>query len=137
MNQRGFGSIIYLIAAAVVVAAILGWGQYRYGQGVDKERTRNLNAALEQEVKMGELRRKHATELETMAGKLRKNSQAANQRIRELLQTNQALSDWWNTVIPPDAASYAWVLPASDNALRGGSDPTGSDSSPGEAGKTN
>lgn len=135
MNQRGFGSIIYLIAAAVVVAAILGWGQYRYGQGVDKERTRNLNAALEQEVKMGELRRKHATELETMAGKLRKNSQAANQRIRELLQTNQALLDWWRTFIPADIVSYAWLSDPSANPLRSGSDPAGSDSSPSEAGK--
>ena len=135
MNQRGFGAVIYLVAAAVVVAAILGWGQYRYGQGVDSERARNLNAALEQEVKMSALRREHAKEIDAMARRLSANSQAANKRIRELLQTNKVLSDWWNTVIPADAAAFAWLPDSGDNEMRGGSDANPTDTSPGKAGE--
>ena len=115
MNQRGFGLVVYLIAAAVLAAAFLGYGQYRYSQGVDKERTRNLNAVIEKEVEMSALRRKHNEELSTLAGRHAANNEVANRRIRDLLSTNKALSDWWNTFIVPDALDYIWMPVSTDN----------------------
>ena len=107
--QRGFGIIIYVIVIAVLAAAFVGYGQYRYGQGVDKERTRNLNAALEKEVEMSKLRRTHADEIEKFTKRLSANSEAANQKIRDLLQTNKVLLDWWNAEIPKEAHDYIWL----------------------------
>ena len=120
MNQRGFGIMIYVIAIAVLAAAFLGYGQYRYGQGVDKERTRNLNAVLEHESKMSTQRRKHAEELDALARRHSANSEAANRKIRDLLSTNKTLSDWWNFSIPGDIADYVWLRPPGDNQVRGG-----------------
>ena len=109
MKQRGFGIIIYVIVIAVLAAAFVGYGQYRYGQGVDKERTRNLNAALEKEVEMSALRRKHNEEIEALARRYSANSETANKRIRDLLQTNKVLLDWWNAEIPKEAHDYIWL----------------------------
>lgn len=127
INQRGFGMVVYLVAAAVLVAAFLGYGQYKFSQGVDKERTRNLNAVLEKEVEMSALRRDHASQIETITKKSTAISEAANKKIRDLLQSNKALSDWWNFGIPPDGADYIWVLPTSNNAVRRRSDITSAD----------
>lgn len=118
MNQRGFGLVVYIIAAAVLVAAFLGYGQYRYSQGVDKERTRNINAVLEKEVEMSTLRRKHSEELFALARRHTANNEAADRKIRDLLSANKALSDWWNFGIPPDLVDYIWVQPTSDNSVR-------------------
>lgn len=119
MNQRGFSLTVYLIAAAVLAAAFLGYGQYRYSQGVDKERSRNLNAVIEKEVEMSTLRRKHAGEIEAVQQKSAAISEAANKKIRGLLQSNKVLSDLWNIVIHPDLADFAWVQPTDNNAVRG------------------
>lgn len=124
MNQRGFGMVFYFVAAAVMAAAFLGYGQYKFSQGVDKEKTRNLNAVLEKEVEMSALRRDHASQIETLTKHSTAVSEAANKKIRDLLQTNKALSDWWNFGIPPDGADYIWVLPTGDNAVRRRSDIT-------------
>ena len=137
MKQRGFGIIIYVIAIAVLAAAFVGYGQYRYGQGVDKERTRNLNAALEKEVEMSKLRRTHADEIEKFTKRLSANSEAANQKIRDLLQTNKVLLDWWNAFVPPDAADFAWMQPTGASEVRRGPLVTGPDPITGKAGETN
>lgn len=128
MNQRGFGMVVYLVAAAVLVAAFLGYGQYKFSQGIDKEKTRNLNAVLEKEVEMSALRRDHASQIETITKKSSAISEAANKKIRDLLQTNQALSDWWNFLIVPDGADYAWLpITSSDNPVRRRSNITSAD----------
>lgn len=119
MKQRGFGIIIYVIAIAAVAAAFLGYGQYRYGQGVDKERTRNLNAVLEHEAKMSTERRKHNEELDKIAKQYAASTETANRKIRDLLSTNKVLADWWNAPIPADASDFIWLRPPSDNPVRG------------------
>ena len=137
MNQRGFGIIIYVIAIAVVAAAFLGYGQYRHGQGVDKERTRNINAVLEHEAKMSVQRRKHDEELSTLARRYTANSETANKRIRDLLSTNKALSDWWNGAIPSDASTFSWLRPPGDSPVRRGSVADSGITTPDKAGTPN
>ena len=136
MNQRGFGMVVYLIAAAVLAAAFIGYGQYKFSQGVDKEKTRNLNAVLEKEVEMSALRRDHVSQIETITKKSTAVSEAANKKIRDLLQTNQALSDLWNIVIHPDLADFAWVQPTNNNSVRGRSNLAKANSGSSEAGKS-
>lgn len=137
MNQRGFGLIIYLVALAVVAAAFLGYGQYRYGQGVEKERTRNLNAVFEHEEKMSAERRKHNEEIDAIAKKHAAISDKANRQIRELLATNKTLADWWNQSIPADAATFSWLRPTDNHPLRGGPDSDSTAPDPGKTGTPN
>ena len=134
MNQRGFGTVIYLIAIAVIAAAFLGYGQYRYGQGVDKERTRNLNAVFEHEEKMSAERRKHNEEIDAIAKKHAAISDKANRQIRELLATNKALAGWWNVVLPDAAGAFSWLQPTDNHPVRGGSLADPAAPAPGEAG---
>lgn len=137
MKHRGFGLIVYLIAISVVAAAFLGYGQYRYGQGVDKERTRNLNAALEHEEKMSAERRKHNDELERIAKNYAASTETANRKIRELISTNKVLVDWWNHFIDPDISAYAWMHPPGNHTLRGGPLADSDAADPGKAGTPN
>ena len=137
MKQRGFGIIIYVIAIAVVAAAFLGYGQYRHGQGVDKERTRNINAVLEHEAKMSVQRRKHAEEIASIAKNNTASTESANRKIRDLLSTNKALSDWWIGFVSPDAATYAWLRPPGNNPVRRGSVADSGITTPDKAGTPN
>ena len=117
--QTGFATL-YIVAAVVLLAAVVGWGEYRYSQGVIKERTKNLNAVLEHEEKMSTVRRKHNEEIESIEKKQAAISDKANRQIRELLATNKALADWWWILVDPAASEFAWLRPTSDNQVRGG-----------------
>ena len=118
--QTGFATL-YIVAAVVLLAAVVGWGEYRYSQGVIKERTKNLNAVLEHEAKMSTERRKHNEELESIEKKQAAISDKANRQIRELLATNKTLADWWGTSIPADVVDFIWMPNTSDNhPLRSG-----------------
>ena len=137
MNQRGFGLMVYVIAIAVLAAAFLGYGQYRHGQGVDKERTRNLNAILEHESKMSAERRKHNDELDKLAKKYAVNTETSNRKIRELLSTNKVLADWWGATLPADAGAFSWMQPSDNHTLRGGPLADSSFTNPGKTRETN
>lgn len=135
MKQRGFAITVYLIAAAVILASIIGWGEYRFAKGVDKERTRTLAAVVQHEAEMSDLRRKHNEELDAMARRLADDVASANRRIRDLLKTNKALADWWWNHIPDPASEFAWMRSAGDNPLRGRSGADSTDTTPGKAGE--
>jgi hypothetical protein len=122
MKQRGFAAL-YLIGGIALLAVIVGVWFHGRSTGVESERTKTLNAALVHEAEMSTIRRKHAQQIETISNRYTRHAQVANQRIRELLQTNKTLLDWWDTAIVPAAADYAWLHPGSPDPVRRGSQP--------------
>lgn len=126
----------YIAAVLILIGALTGVYFTGHSRGVDQERSRNLNAALEHEAKMSTQRRKHAEELDALVRRYAANTETANQRIRALMQTNKDLLDWWRTAVDPDAAVFAWLRPTGDNAVRSGSDADRAVTTSGEAGET-
>lgn len=122
MKQRGFATL-YLIGGIALLTVIVGVWFHGRSTGVESERTKTLSAALAHEAEMSTIRRKHATEIESISNRYTRQAQVANQRIRELLQTNKNLLDWWNSAIPDPGGEYAWLHPGSPDPVRRGSQP--------------
>ena len=135
--QAGFATL-YIVAAVVLLAAVVGWGEYRHNQGVIKERTKNLNAVFEHEEKMSTVRRKHDEEIDAIARKHAAISDKAVRQIRELLATNKTLADWWSQSIPADAVDFIWMPNTSGNhTLRRGQVADSTAIGSGKTGETN
>lgn len=135
-RQRG-NVTVYAIAAALLIASVIGWGEVRFAAGVEKERARNFAAVVQHDNEMSGLRRKHADELEILIANAAAQSRTNAARIQKLLRENKVLSDWWNSPIPAPAISYAWVRPGpSDSEVRSGPEPAPTNPSPSAAGES-
>lgn len=136
--KRQRGSVtVYAIAGVVLLALALGWGEYRFAAGVEKERARNFAAVVQHDNEMSGLRRKHADELEKLIANAAAQSRVNTARIQKLLRENKVLSDWWNSPIPDPIVSYSWVRPGpSDSEVRGGSEPASTNPTSGAAGES-
>lgn len=102
----------WALVGGFAAALLVVWLAYSEGKDAglaEGERERSAAVAKKSREMIG-LQEAHAASLREFQLKLNKAEKKANDQIRKLLAENLELKTWWETLIPPFAAGYAWGL---------------------------
>lgn len=100
----------WAIVGGFAAALLVVWLAYSEGKDAgraegEQERSEAVAKKSKELVKLQEA---HSSELREFQLKLSKVEKLANEKIRKLLLENIELRTWWEALIPPVAAGYAW-----------------------------
>lgn len=137
MKERGFTYIVYAVAATVLIASVIGYGEYRYAAGRDKQKMIHFLALEKHQLDMKELKDAHKKQLDKVVTQYTSLAAAQASELRKALRANKVLQDWWDTLIDPTIADYAWMRPGSDGEVRRGPELSAANPAAGEAGTSN
>lgn len=115
----------WALVGGFVAALLVVWLAYSEGRdaGLAEGEQKRAEAVAKKSKEMIALQEKHSASIREFQLKLSKVEKQANEKIRKLLLENIELKTWWETIIPPFAAGYAWGVydDLGNNPLPGGS----------------
>lgn len=100
----------WAIVGGFVAALLVVWLAYSEGREVGRAEMieANVIAVQARDRKLEVLQDDHAVQRKEFQLKLTKAENQSNEKIRKLLSENTELKAWWESLVPPDAAAYAW-----------------------------
>lgn len=100
------------IVGGFVAALLVVWLAYSEGKDVGRAEMIEVNATAIQtrDRKLETLQDEYVAQMREYQLKLTKSEKQANEKIQKLLSDNTVFKAWWESLVPTDAAAYAWGL---------------------------
>lgn len=100
----------WALVGGFAAALLVVWLAYSEGKdaGLAEGEQRRAEAVAKKTKEMIALQKTHAASLREFQLKMTKVERQADEKIRKLLLENIELKTWWETLVPPFVASYAW-----------------------------
>lgn len=115
----------WALVGGFAAALLVVWLAYSEGKdaGLAEGEQRRTEAVAKKSKEMIALQEAHSATLREFQLKLNKAERKANEKIKSLLLENAELKTWWEALVPPFAAGYAWGV---HDDLGNGTLPSGS-----------
>ena len=115
----------WALVGGFAAALLVVWLAYSEGKdaGLAEGEQRRTEAVAKKSKEMIALQEAHSATLREFQLKLNKAERKANEKIKSLLLENAELKTWWEALVPPLAAGYAWGV---HDDLGNGTLPSGS-----------
>lgn len=102
---------IGIALALALVAGVWFYGETQYNDGREYEKAQWLMKLLAKDDELTKLKEAHDVERRKREAEFAREQRQAAARIAGLIAQNAELRAWWEALVPPDAAAYAWGLP--------------------------